>query len=177
MKSPYLIFALSALMSLCLSACGGSSAKKNPGQAKEVTTAVAAQANSFMSEAGFAVQIRDWARADETITKALDLRSDFPEWWELRGFAQKQLGKTGDARSSYKKALSLWEDYYKETKDVQFGMRQILALVLLDRVDEARSLLDTLSKKHATDSTLQQFIRSKGIDRMLTDPDIKQKKL
>jgi tetratricopeptide (TPR) repeat protein len=163
---------------LVLVACSDRSVgKAQPGKPKPVEKMVAAEADNLFSDAAFAMQVRDYARMQQALSKAVELRSDIPEWWELLGYSFKLLGKTGDARSAYKKALSLWEDRYDAVGDAQLGMRRVYVLVLLSRVDEARSLVEKLAKKHPTDSVLQGFVRNKSIDKMLSDPEVQKKKL
>ncbi|MFA5263244.1 MAG: hypothetical protein WC378_05415 [Opitutaceae bacterium] len=173
-----LILIVIGALSLAFVACSDRSAgKARPGQPKPVEKAVAAEAESLFNDAAFAMQVRDFARAEQDMNRAVDLRSDIPEWWELLGYSRKMLGKTGDTRSAYKKALALWEKRYDEMGNVQVGIRHVYVLVLLDRLDEARSLVERLSRKHPDDAGLQAFIRNKGIDLMLADPEVQKKKL
>ncbi len=166
------------VLSLALAGCSDRSVgKAQPGQPKPVEKVVAAEAENFFSDAAFAMQVRDYARAEQSLSKAVGLRSDIPEWWELLGYAYKLHGKTSDARSAYKKALALWENKYDQLADVQSGMRRVYVLVLLDRADEARSLVEKLTKKHSSDKGLQTFLRNKGVDQMLADPEVQKKKL
>ena len=169
---------LASLLALTLAGCGGKPKDNSAaGQPKEVSKAVAAEAETNASDAVFAMQIRDFARAEKGWKRALDLRPDIPEWWESYGTVQKRLGKTGDARSAYKRALGLWEQRYETTSDPQFGLHQIFSLVLLDRVDEARRLSERLAKKHPTDPLIKNFTERRGMEQLLADPDMRQNKL
>ena len=169
-----LAFLLVAVLPSCSKNGDG---RSQAGQPKPVSTVIAAKAENFASDASFAMQIRDYARAEEGLISALKLRSDIPEWQEALGLACKMQGKTSEARSSYKKALSLWEDRYEASNDMGAAMRQVVLLVLLDKESDARALLVRLAKKHPQDPALQNFIQNKALDRMLSDPEIQKKKV
>ena len=57
---------------------------------KEVPAAVKAEAASLASEAQFAMQIREYARAEELFQRALKLREDVPEFWVSLGMSRRK---------------------------------------------------------------------------------------
>jgi len=159
--------------------CGKKSggAAEQPGQPRTVSKLVAAEAENHASDAAFAVQIRDFARAEESLTKAVKLRDDIPDWWFSLGSIRKRLEKTADAKTAYKKALSLHEDRYDATQNPAEVMAQIYLLIVLDREKDARSLLEKGRKKHPEDSQLKEFERKKGIEQLLSDPEVKASRI
>lgn len=165
-----------AVVSFGLSGCGqkgsGSGQAADPGEPREVSRVVAAEAETYMSDAMFALQIKDFARAEQSLAKAVKLRDDIPDWWVNLGIARKRLGQKGDAKSAYKKALALHEKAYDKSKDPRFVDGQIYLLLLLGEEKEARSLLDKAIRNHPDSQDLLRFRDAKGIDLLLRDPRI-----
>ncbi|HTZ21315.1 MAG TPA: tetratricopeptide repeat protein [Opitutaceae bacterium] len=167
-----------AVACLLLAACSKKPADRTaPGQPKEVPKLVAAEAANLVSEASFAIQIRDYARAEKSLARAVELRPDIPDWWLSLGSACKRQGKTGDARSAYKKALALYEKRYAATADVMDLQQQIIMLVLLGREDDARKLLEQSCKKQPDQPVLKRLSDGKIVDQLLRDPNIQQLKI
>jgi len=176
MKPP-LIYALAAAC-LLLAACSKAPADKaKAGQPQEVPKLVAAEAANLASDAAFALQIRDYARAEKSLARAVELRPDIPDWWLSLGSACKRQAKTGDARSAYKKALALYEKRYAATADVTDLQQQLITLVLLGREDDARKLLEQSCKKQPDQPVLKRLSEGKIVDQLLGDPNIQQLKL
>jgi tetratricopeptide (TPR) repeat protein len=166
------------LLLLALPACSkNSGTKTEPGMPKVVPKMQMLESANHFSDAAFAFQIRDYPRAKQSLEKALEIRPDIPEWWESLGYACKLMNKTSEARKAYKKASSLWEDAYDDSGRVDFAMRQVVILLLLHEDSDARNLVEKLAKKFPKDAKLQDFIKSKGIDQILSDPEIQAKRL
>ena len=164
---------------LLLAACGKREAapRAEPGKPKEVSRVVAAEAEGYLSDALFAVQIKDFARAEQSLAKAVKLRDDIPDWWLQLGVARKKLGKSSDARIAYKKALAIHERAYEQTKDSQYIQGQLYILLLLDDEAEARIRLQKALRAHPDDQELKGFDRAKGIDQLLRNPGILENKV
>jgi len=176
MKPP-LIYTLAAAC-LLLAACHKKPVDKAAaGQPKDVPKIVAAEAANLVSEASFAVQIRDYARAEKSLARAVELRPDIPDWWSSLGSACKRQSKIGDARSAYKKALAIYEKRYAATADVTDLQQQLIMLVLLGREDDARTLLEQSCKKQPDQPVLKRLSEGKIVDQLLRDPNIQQLKL
>jgi tetratricopeptide (TPR) repeat protein len=174
---PALIYTLAASC-LLLAACNKKPADKAAaGQPKDVPKLVAAEAANLASDASFALQIRDYARAEKSLASAVELRPDIPDWWLSLGSARKRQGKIGDARSAYKKALALYEKRYAATADVANLQQQLIMLVLLGREDEARKLLERSRQKQPDQPVLKGLSEGKIVDQLLRDPNIQQLKL
>jgi Flp pilus assembly protein TadD len=168
------------LLSWALTSVGCSraaDAEPAAGQPRPVAKAVAAAAEGHASDAAFAVQIRDYARAAASLTEALKLREDVPEWWASLGSVNRRLDKTSEARSAYRKALALHEERYSKTRDPDEIMARIYLLIVLNREKDARDLLATGLKTHPEDEQLVRFEQNKGIDLLLSDPAVKENRL
>ncbi|MBI5383023.1 MAG: tetratricopeptide repeat protein [Opitutae bacterium] len=169
---------ISLLSAVCLlfAACKDKS-KAAPGQPKEVSKLVSAEAENCVSDATFAVQIKDFARAEKSMARAVELRPDVADWWVTLGSLCKRQGKTSEARSAYKKALGLLEDRYAATSEPQDLQQQLAIMVLLGREADARTELERAYKKRPTEPVLKNYYETKLIDLLLQDENIKQMKL
>lgn len=158
-----------------LAGCGGSD--RAPGAPRPVDKRVAAEAEGLASEAAFAAQVRDYARAEASMAKAIALRDDLPEWWFSIGLVRNRLGKKDEARTAYRRALALHEDRYDETEATSEIISQIYVLLVLNRESDARKLLEKATRKHPGDPRLEEFNRAQGIDRLLADPEVRGNQL
>jgi Flp pilus assembly protein TadD len=165
------------LGALALGFAGCSGSDRPPGAPRPVDKRVAAEAEGHASEAAFAAQVRDYARAEASMAKAIALRDDLPEWWFSIGLVRNRLGKKDEARTAYRRALALHEDRYDETEATSEIISQIYVLLVLNRESDARKLLEKATRKHPDDSRLADFNRAQGIDRLLADPEVRANQL
>lgn len=165
------------IVCLGLPACSKLTEAEKNGLPKEVSTAVEAESGKLVSEAEFALQLRDAARAEKALAQAVKLRADIPEWWLLLGSTQKTLGQTGEARSSYKKALALHARRYELTQREELILPQLLDLVLLGRDADARELLADAAKDHPDSLPIKKMIEAGVVDRLVADPEVQQRRI
>lgn len=170
-------FAILFAGGLLFGATGCGDADRPPGAPRTVDRQVAAEAEGHAAEAAFAVQIRDFRRAEGAMQKAIALRDDIPDWWFSLGLIQMCLGRKDDARTAYRRALDLHESRYDETESTAEVIAQIYLLVVLNRESDARKRLEKASRQHRDDARLQEFIRTRGIDRLLADPEVRANQL
>jgi predicted Zn-dependent protease len=79
------------------------------------------------------------------------------------------------AKSAYKSALSAYRDAMdKDPTDTISVIRSASILVILGRVDDARTLVDKASAKNPDDRRLRNFVEVKGLDRIAADPGLKE---
>lgn len=141
---------------------------------KEVSKADREQAASLLTEADFAVTIREWARAETLYTKALQLTPDTGDGWLSLAVVRMRVGNKDGARSAYKQAIAAYKDDYKANPShAQSILRQAYILVILGRADDARALVDNAHAKNPADRALKAFVDGKGIDAMVADPGLK----
>lgn len=170
------LFTFSAWL-LIFVACGKPVASSSGKLPREVPRQEAAKADNAASEAVFAHQLRDYPRAIQSLETALALRKDIPDWWELLARCHLASGDKKEARKAYKRALSLWNAYYEQTRDPRIGLQEVVTMLYLGRDDEAAKLLETLVKNHPEDHELRILIGKKGIEYLLADPDVRSKRL
>jgi Flp pilus assembly protein TadD len=144
-------------------------------RAKEITPIDRAEAANDVSEAEFAVTLKDWPRAEGLYVKATTLCPDETDYWVNLGIVRMRLGDRSGARSAYKKALPAFDD--AAAKDPSNGtvfIRKAYVLVILGRADDARSVIDRAMAKLPDDRRLKAFIDMKGVDQMVADPSLRE---
>ena len=142
---------------------------------KEITSIDRKEAASNVSEAEFAINLKDWARAEDLYSKSVKLCPDKGDYWMSLGIVRMHVGKRDGAKSAYKSALNAFkaqEGSVADNSDVV--IREAYALVLLGRPDEARSLVDRAHARHPENRALSSFVEAHNLDRMISDPTIKE---
>ena len=162
MKIPRLGLLAAAVLALC--AC----------HHREPTKTEREQAANLSSEADFAVTVREWSRAEGLYAKAAALCPDSGDYWVSLGIVRMRLNDHGGARSAYKEAVSAYSgEFGRNPANAQNAIREAYVLVVLGRVDEARSVLDKARAKSPGDRVLRNFFENHGLDKMVSDPALK----
>jgi tetratricopeptide (TPR) repeat protein len=130
------------------------------------------QAEHLLAEADFAVNLREWTRAEGLLLKAADVAPDEAEIWVSLGAARVLRGDKGLARTAYEKALSLYAGAASEKAGApaEPWLRQIHILALLGREKDARSLLEKAGRRLDGNREVKAFIDGRELDRLLADP-------
>ena len=162
-----------ALAVLVLCGTAGCSPKS-----KEITSLQRKEAATLVSEAQFALQLKDLARAEGLMVKAADLCPDTGKYWVDLGSIRVRLGKKDAARTAYQGALKAYEGEAANAKagaapDPGPWLQQVYVLALLGRVDDARSVLAKAQKKFPESRAVRSFVEGKQIDKMVADPAFK----
>ncbi|MDO8541730.1 MAG: hypothetical protein Q7S40_14940 [Opitutaceae bacterium] len=145
------------------------------GRRKEVTELQRKEAAHLASEAQFAMNLRDWARAESVMTKVVEVCPDAGPYWVSLGSLRVRIDKRGPARDAYKSALQAYEDEAKKNpKDVEPWLQQVYVLALMGRVDDSRKLLEKMAKRFPESRDVRAFIEGKQFEAMLADPTFKQ---
>lgn len=161
---------LSSVLVLALGA--GCGAKK---KTKEITDSQRREAALHLSEAQFALSVRDWARAEPLLAKAADLAPDEPGLWLDLGMTRMRLKQRDTAKTAYQEALAAFrEAAKKEPANPQWVVQQVTTLVVLGRPDEARALVDKLPGLFPDNVEIKRFVAAKPVDKMLADPKLKE---
>lgn len=141
---------------------------------REVTDLERKQAAHLMSEAEFAVSLRDYARAEPILAQATALAPDNGGYWINLGSVRKRLGNRGGAKDAYQFALKAYEAQAKKTStEPEPWFQQIYVLALLGRLDDARGLVEKTKEKFPTHRLVRVFIEEKQFDQMLATPMFK----
>lgn len=134
------------------------------------------EAANDVSEANFALTLKDWVRAEGLYAKATELCPDEGDAWVSLGVVRMRLHNPAGARSAYKSALSAYKDNLKAAPaNTSYVVREAYVLILLGRMDEARSCVEKARSKYPDDRRLRVFVESKGLEKMMADPGLKER--
>eukprot|EP01031_Cornospumella_fuschlensis_P048113 gene48113-58932_t len=81
-------------------------------KAADITSLQRKEAANLVSEAQFAMSIRDYARAEGLLTKATALEFDNGNYWISLGSMRVRLGQRPAAKAAYESALHAFEAAY-----------------------------------------------------------------
>lgn len=129
------------------------------------------QAASLVSEADFAVTMKDLPRAEALYRQALELGPDMPVHWQNLGIIQRKQGNLKGARSAYQQALALYADEYKARRKPESLVQQVWLLSLLGRNGDAEKLIRRAQADHPDDPVIRQLADPKKLDAMRHSPD------
>ena len=133
------------------------------------------EAANLSSEADFALQLKDFARAEKALARAVELDPQVLVYWVDLGVSRRRLGNVNGARAAYQKALGICEDQLrKNAKDANVILAQIRVLVLMNKANDAKKLLEKARQDLPNDHDIQSFWKTKVLDQMLVDPELKQ---
>lgn len=141
---------------------------------REITSLERKEAANVLSEAEFAVTLKDWNRAEGLYARAADLCPDSGDTWMGLGIVRMRLNNRGGARSAYKAALSAYDGAIdRDPADSRSVIRKAYVLVILGRAGEARSLVEKAQSRYPEDRRLRAFVENHGLDSMAADPGLK----
>lgn len=141
----------------------------------EVSSVARAQAAHFASEAQLQARLRDYAEAEKSLARAVELDPEVAVYWSGLGMNRMMTGDKSGAKKAYKRELAICEKAAKkDAKDVDQQLSLLRPLVLLGRVEDARKLLEKTGREHPDNQGLREFIETKPIDLMLANPKIQE---
>ena len=153
-----------------LTGCGAKKSKITDLQRKE--------AAHLASEADFAINLRDWPRAEGLLTKAVKVCPDTGNYWLSLGTARIRAGNKSGAKEAYQGALKAFADEAGADKnDPEPWLRQAYVLALLGKTEDGRALLEKAAKKFPSDRSVRSFVENKQFDKLIAQPDFKQNAL
>lgn len=141
---------------------------------KEVTPLQRKQGANFVSEAQFAVTLRDYPRAEGLLAQAVAACPDNGDYWLSLGTVRRKLENRPGAKTAFEGALKASRDAYKrDNRNAQLLLQQVYILALLGRADDAREALDDARKNNPDNRNIRAFVEGKELDRLLADPGFK----
>jgi Flp pilus assembly protein TadD len=133
------------------------------------------QAASLVSEAEFAISLRDYARAEPLFEEAVKLCPDDGEYWLGLGVTRRRAGDMSGAKKAYEKARSAFRDVYeREATQTEALVQEVYVLALLGRMDEAKATLEKARKKDPADARLRLVAENKQLEEMISQPAFKE---
>jgi tetratricopeptide (TPR) repeat protein len=144
-------------------------------QSARITSLQRKAAASLISEAEFALTIREFVRAEKLLTQASALEFDNGKTWISLGMVRVRLGRKPAAKAAYESALQAYQEAYAlEPKSAQLYLQQVYVLALLGRIPEARRVLTEIQQKHGTDPAVRSFVQTRQLDAMVQAPLFKE---
>jgi tetratricopeptide (TPR) repeat protein len=140
---------------------------------KPITERDRKEAATLISEAQFAMSVREWQRAEGLLAKAVQLVPDGDVYITL-GSARVRLNDRNGAKDAYRNALKLYEDEAaRNTTRSDPWLKQIYVLALLGRPDDSRATAVKALKKFPNDARVKSFSDPKQFERMTSAPSFK----
>ncbi|MEI8089195.1 MAG: tetratricopeptide repeat protein [Opitutaceae bacterium] len=140
-----------------------------------ITSLQRKEAAGLVSEAEFAMTIRELVRAEKLLTQACALEFDNGKTWISLGMIRVRLGRKPAAKEAYESALHAYaEAYALQPKSAQLYLQQVYLLALMGRMTDARSVLAEIQKQHGTDPEVRSFVQSRQLDAMAQSPQFKE---
>ncbi|MFI5356567.1 MAG: hypothetical protein ACHQ4G_04455 [Opitutales bacterium] len=137
---------------------------------REITTLQRQQAAALITEAQFALTIRDLPRAEGLFRQAAETCPDTGAYWINLGSVCRKLGQTAEVKQAYGRAVDAFASAFAANgRDVGPLLDEMYACALLGRMDDARALLKNARAKFATDPRMRG-VDDQTLDRMLGDP-------
>ncbi len=144
---------------------------------KEITPLERKQGANFASEAAFAANLRDFARAEGLLAQAVAVCPDTTEYWISLGTVRRKLDNRAGARDAFKEALKAARAVQRRVPaNSQAVIQEVYLLALLGQDNDARSALEQARRDRPDDRTIRLFLENKELDRLLADPGFKDLK-
>jgi tetratricopeptide (TPR) repeat protein len=159
---------LALLMIAVLTASPGCGAKR-----KQVTDRDRKEAAILVSEAQFALTLRDWGRAEGLLIKAVEVAPE-GDFWLTLGSARVRLGNRSGAREAYQAALKAYEnDAALNGTTAEPWLKQVYVLAVMGRTDDSRALLAKAAKRFPNDTKVRSLLDPKQFELMVSGPNFK----
>jgi tetratricopeptide (TPR) repeat protein len=140
---------------------------------KQVTDRDRTEAAHLASEAQFALSIREWARAEGLLEKAVQVAPTGDYWLSL-GATRMRLNKRAGAKDAYQAALKDFaNDSARHNTSPEPWVKQIYVLALLGRRDDSRAMAVKAAKLFPSDANIRAFTEPKEFEKMLSSQSFK----
>ena len=140
---------------------------------KQVTNRDRLEAAHVVSEARFALSVREWARAEALLARAVELAPQGDYWMTLGGTRVKLNDRAG-AKAAYLAALQTYgEEASRSGATPELLMKQAYVLALLGRQEEGRALIVEAAKRFPLDQKLLDLTDPAAFAKMMSSPRFK----
>ena len=140
---------------------------------KEPTERDRKEAAHLVSEAQFALTMREWARAEGLLAKAVQVAPTGDYWLSL-GAARMRLNNRAGAKSAYEAALKSYADDAARNKAMSDPwLKQVYVLALLKRPEDSRALLAKAVKLFPNDGKVRALTDPKEFEKLVTSQNFK----
>jgi tetratricopeptide (TPR) repeat protein len=131
------------------------------------------EAAHLVSEAQFAMSVREWPRAEGLLAKAVKIDPEGDTLLTL-GAARVRQGNRAGAKEAYQAALKAYEnDAARFATRSDPWLKRAYVLALLGRRDDARTVIEKASRQFPNDSKVRVLMDPKEFERMITAQNFK----
>lgn len=140
---------------------------------KQLTEHDRKEAAHMISEAQFALNMREWARAEGLLAKAVTLTPQGDYWLSLGG-ARMHLNNRSGAKDAYQSALKAYEfEAARQNRIPEPWIKQAFVLGLLGRKDDGRAMIEKAAKVFPDDPKIRALRDPKEFERMFAAQSVK----
>ena len=154
---------------LVLAVAAGCAAKR-----KVPTEREQKEAALYASEGQFALNMKQWPRAEENYLKAARASPEGNYYLSL-GLARLRQNKRSEAKAAYEEAVRAFADDAVRAPDFsEAWLRQAFVLAALGRMDESRAVIAQAAKKFPNDAKVRALTDPKAFEQMIAAPNFKE---
>jgi len=140
---------------------------------RKVTDHDRKEAAHLASEAEFAISIREWARAEGLLAKAVQV-APHGDYWLSLGVARVRQGNRAGAKDAYLAALKAYENLTAiDNTHADPWLKQAYVLALLGRKEDSRAVIANAAKRFPNDMKVRLLTDTKEFEKMITAPTFK----
>lgn len=141
---------------------------------KQVTERDRLEAAHAMSEAQFALSVREWTRAEELLARAVQLAPQ-GDYWVTLGATRVRLNDREGAKDAYESALDAYKaEAERPNAHSDPWMKQAYVLALLGRHDDSRALIAKAAKQFPNEAKLGALTDPDEFARMISSEKFKE---
>ena len=141
---------------------------------KEVTERDRKEAAYLISEAQFAMTVREWTRAEGLLVKAVAVAPQGDSWLSL-GAVRMRLNNRAGAKEAYQSALKAFEyESVRNSKVSEPWLKQAFVLGLLGRKSDSQAVIAKAAKIFPNDPKVRALTDPKELERMFSTQNFKE---
>lgn len=141
---------------------------------KPITERDRKEAAHLVSEAQFAVTMREWARAEALLVKAVSV-APLADYWISLGAVRVRLNNRPGAQAAYESALKALErEAALNATAVEPWIKQAYVLALLGRRNESRAVSAKAARIFPHDVKVRALAEPREFERMVSSPAFKE---
>ena len=132
------------------------------------------EAALLVSEARFALTLKDWTRAEGLFAKAVQISPEGDTYMAF-GATRVRLGNKGAAKEAYRAALAAYEDdAARVATSSDPWLKQAFVLAVLGRMDDSRGVIEKAAKRFPDDGKVRSLLDPKQFEAMIASPSFKE---
>ncbi len=132
------------------------------------------EAKALSSEAQFAMNLREWPRAEKLLLDAIKITPEAVFYHNL-GSTRMRMGNRAGAKEAYLSAIEACDRMVAANKkNTDALLKKVQLLALVGRVNDARELAKKVEKDFPADPAVRAFVDGKALDGLIASPTFKE---